>query len=173
MSPANLFPTPALDVVGVYDGYSQVMRSARPVKAGVKEESKLMEHPLESGAAVTDHKVTQPVEIELMSTLLPADYLSAFQEIRLLFLTGAPLTVRTKAFAYKNMVIAGMPHEENPEVYDSITMTIKLKEVLRVTAKFEAVFQAQNAPQGSTADRGEIQAEEHPASKLYEIFGKK
>lgn len=160
------------DVVGVFDGYSQVFRDARPMSADVKEGAKLMEHPLESGAMVTDHMVIQQVEIELLLTLIPATYRDTFQEIKNLFREGKLLTVQTKAEAYQNLIIESLPHEEDPEVFDAIVLPLKLKEVTIVTAEYtEAPYQPKRAEQGRTADRGEVQPQERKGSWAYGVFG--
>jgi hypothetical protein len=151
----------AQDVVGVFDGYSQVFRDARPITASVREEAKMMEHPLESGAVVTDHMVIQPVEIELALTLIPETYRDTYKAIKELYLQGALLTVQTRADNYENQVIASLPHEENPEIFDTITIGLKLKEVRIVKAQVEATYKAKNPAQSKTVDRGETQPETH------------
>lgn len=160
------------DVVGVFDGYSQVFRDARPMSADIKEEAKLMEHPLESGATVTDHMVIQPAEIDLLMTLTPATYKDTFQEIKNIFREGKLLTVQTMADTYENMLIAGMPHEEDPEVFDTIVLPLKLKAVFIVTAAFEAApYQPKKATQSKTTDKGEVQAQEKKGSWAASVFG--
>lgn len=153
----------SMDVVGVYSGFDQVFREARPMAATVKEEAKLMEHPTERGVVITDHMVVMPVEIELVMTLTAESYRDTYQEIKNLFLAGEMLTVQTKTGTYENQIIAALPHEESPDVFDTIDLTLKLKEVKVVQAEFEEVtFSASKPSQGSTADRGEVQPQEEP-----------
>lgn len=154
----------AQDVVCVLQEFTQVFRDARPMKASVKEEAKLMEHPLENGAVVTDHMVVQPVEIELAMTLTPETYRETYKEIKTLFLAGAILTVQTRAESYANQIIQALPHDEAPEVFDTITLTLKLKEVTIVQAAFEAVYKAKSPKQGGTEERGEVQPQERKGS---------
>jgi hypothetical protein len=151
------------DVVGVFDGYSQVFALARPMQAGVKEEAKLMEHPLESGATVTDHMVVQPVSLELGFTLNDADYRATYNEIRSLFLAGTILTVQTKTGIYRNMLIAAMPHEEAAERFDAVTLTLTLKEITLITPEYTMAYRPQNPAQADTAERGEVQGQEADA----------
>src|ERR1700709_139491 len=50
----NPTSTQAVDVVGVYDSsYTQVIQSARPIRASLNESAKVFEHPVESGGVVT------------------------------------------------------------------------------------------------------------------------
>jgi hypothetical protein len=161
------------DVVGVFDGFSQVFRDARPMSASVREEAKLMEHPLESGAVATDHMVIQPVEIELLMTLTPATYRDTFQEIKNLFREAKILTVQTKADTYQNLIIEALPHDEEPEVFDTIDLALKLKEVLVVTAEYEeAPYSPRRDNQSATQDRGEVQPQEQKGSWAARVFGK-
>jgi hypothetical protein len=165
----------AQDIVGVYDGYSLVFRDARPITASVREEAKMMEHPLESGAVVTDHMVIQPVEIELTLTLIPETYRDVYKEIKDLYQQGTLLTVQTRADSYGNQVVEALPHEENPDIYDTVTVNLKLKEVRIVKAQVEATYEAQSPAQTKTVDRGEVQPrEEESGSWGYRvIFGGK
>lgn len=156
--------SPTQDVVGVFDGFTQVFRDARPMKVTVKEEAKLMEHPLENGAVVTDHMVIQPVEIELTMTLTPETFRETYKEIKSLYFGGTILAVQTGAETYDNQIIQALPHDEAPEVFDTITMTLKMKEITIVTAAFEAVYKAKRPAQSGTAERGEQQPQEQKGS---------
>ncbi|MDL2313395.1 hypothetical protein LJC36_00265 [Desulfovibrio sp. OttesenSCG-928-C14] len=155
---------PTQDVVAVLDGYTQVFRAARPIKASVRDEAKLMEHPQESGGTVTDHEVFQPVAIELMLILQPENYRDTYREIKTLYRQGKILTVQTKADSYRNQVIEAIPHEEDPDKFDTIPLTLKLKEITIVTAQFQAVYKPKNQAQSDTSDRGEVQPEESQGS---------
>ena len=47
---STLLPSYATDTVAIFDqDYNQLFRNARAIKAVVKEQSKVMEHPVESG----------------------------------------------------------------------------------------------------------------------------
>lgn len=163
------------DVVGVFNDLEQVFRSARPMSASVREEAKLMEHPLESGAVVTDHMVVQPVGIELTMILKPEGYRDTYQEIRTLYLAGTILTVQTKTGSYPNQIIEAIPHEEDPSVFNTIMMTVRLREILIVNAEFEEVpYQAKKPGQSPTVSRGEVPAAEEPkGSWLSQTMGGK
>lgn len=121
-----------IDVVGVYDAQSfqQVFTYARPLKASVRETAKVMEHPAENGVLISDHRVVNPIEIE-MPMLIPALYYgSMYQQIKSAFLNGTLLYVQTRVATYPNMFVAEMPHEESPEIYDAISLTLRLKQVI-------------------------------------------
>lgn len=151
---SRVIPSYAIDVVGVYtQDFNQAFSRARPLKAIVKETSKLMEHPVETGATVTDHRIILPIEIELSLILQAEDYRNVYQEIKQLYLNAELLTVQTKSDNYENQVISEMPHEEDPQIYDALVLALKLKEVQFITAQF-TTLQPRNPSNSSTVNRG-------------------
>lgn len=149
----SLLPSYATDIVAVFtQDYTQVFRDARAIKAVIKETSKVMEHPIETGAIVTDHRIVWPVEIDLNLILLPETYRDIYYEIRDLYLQGTLLIVQTRSGLYENQLINSMPHEESPTIYNTITITLSLKQVQMVTAQYTTV--PRNQKNTSTVKRG-------------------
>lgn len=150
----------AIDDIAIYDSdFGQVFRSARPLKAQISEPSKLMEHPLETGAVVADHRIVLPTET-VVSMILDADnYRQTYQRIRQAYQSGTQYTVQMRAGGYKNMVIADMPHEESTDVFDTIAITLKFREVQFVSAQFVKLpavkVSKKNTAKQSTKDRGQ------------------
>jgi hypothetical protein len=123
-----------IDVVGIFNGTSlqQMFTDARPVKAFVREQNKIMDYPVETGVTLSDHKVQLQKQIE-MSLIIPAAfYSSTYQQIVGAATNSTLLTVQTRAGVYPNMIIEAYPHEEDPSMYDAITMGLRLREVLFV-----------------------------------------
>lgn len=122
------------DVVGIYDGDSlrQLFADARPMRASVREISRVMDHPVETGAVLSDHHIIMPNEIDLVLVIQAGSYSSTYQQIKGAFINATKLSVQTKASVYQNMIIQACPHEENPDMYDVITMSMRLKEVIFV-----------------------------------------
>ncbi len=146
------------DVVAIYDqNFNQVFKNARPIKAVVKPDSKLMEHPIETGATITDHRITLPVEIELSLILTASTYKESYQQIQQLFNDATLLSVQTKANIYYNQLIQSLPHEEAPETFDIITLALKLKEVQFSSAQFQQ-FSPKDPNKASTVDKGTQQS---------------
>lgn len=158
---ANGFSVSSLisDVVGVFTpDFRQVFSTARPIKAQITETNKVMQHPVETGATITDHVVTEPVAIELSLIFSTFFYKAAYEEIKQLSIKRTLLTVQTRVAAYTNMIISGMPHQEDAEMYDTITMGLKLQEVLFATPQFGVV--PRNASNTGTQARGGVQTTE-------------
>lgn len=130
------------------DNGQQVFAAARPMKANVYEVAELMEHPLEDGSAVTDHIVYRAVEIEQPLIITGSDELaSVFDEIRQLYLSGEVLNVQTRARLYESMVIQAIPHDEQPDSFDSVTVGLQLKEARFVKTQYAgAIGPARVAP---------------------------
>lgn len=157
---SQLFPS--VDAVAVYDqAFNQVFPKARALKATIKEEAKVMEHPVETGATITDHRIILPVEIELSMIVFSSDYQDTYNNIKQYYLNSTLLIVQTRTSTYVNQLISGIPHEEDPAQYDVLTIAIKLKEVQFVTSQSTVV--PKNPANNRTVDRGNIQPKTVPS----------
>lgn len=175
--------TSAADVVAVLrqDSYEQVFPLARPVgKATAKVTSKLMEHPVEDGSTITDHRVILPVEIDMPLLLASEDYRSVYQSIRTLFDDCTLLIVQTRTGSYRNMVISDMPSEESADMLDAVPVALRLREVKLVKPQYGTLptSKVKDPTNSSTVNRGEQQGSEADSSKkssgslLYQTFKK-
>lgn len=162
--PRQLFPSQTRDTVGVFtQDFNQVFRLARPIKAVVKEQAKVMEHPLETGATITDHRIIQPIEIELSLVIPSTAYLGVYEQIKQLYLNATLLIVQTKSGVYANQLISSLPHEENPETFNVLTMALTLKQV--IFANTQTVNGVKNPRNSISSDRGTQQPSPAPAAQ--------
>lgn len=124
----------AVDVVGIYnqDNFEQIFKEARPVRAEVRETSTVMNHPVETGVILSDHHIINPVEISITLTINSEFYDSVYNQIKNAFIAATLLSVQTRTSVYNKMIIANMPHQENPDTFDMVIMNLHLKEVLFV-----------------------------------------
>lgn len=149
----DLLPWYLYDRVAVFDqDFNQLFRNARAIKAVVKEQAKVMEHPVENGTIIVDHRIILPVEIELSMILTSNDYTNTYNQIRQFYLNSTLLLVQTRSGVYQNQIIQGMPHEENPDQYDVLTLALSLKQVQFVTAMYGTA--PQNPTNMNNTDRG-------------------
>jgi len=166
----------AVDVLAVLDAdLNQVFPDVRPIKATVKEESKPMEHPLETGALVTDHRIILPTDIELSTVVASEDYREVYRQVKDIYLRGDLLTVQTRTDSYPSMLIATMPHEETGDMQDGVTLIITLREAKFVTAEFKdmAIPPKMAAKKNtSTVKRGEQRPTETPEPKKSSFLSK-
>lgn len=166
-------PTAAQDVVAVLNAdLRQVFQQARAIKATVKRESKAMEHPLETGATVTDHRIILPVGIDLALILSSEDYRGVYQQVRDLFIKGDLLTVQTRVDSFPSMLIDKMPHEETPELFDGVALALSLKEAKFIQAQFSALAVAKVAKKkdASTVQKGQQQPTESPPARKQSVL---
>jgi hypothetical protein len=163
----TLLPSFAVDPVAIFDqDYVQLFRDARAIKAVVKEQAKVMEHPVESGAVVTDHRIILPVEIDLSLIIAATDYQSVYKAIRQYYFNATLLVVQTRSGIYDNQVISALPHEEDPTMYDALQIALSLKQVFFVAAQYGVV--PRHASNTNTVDRGTQQGTPvMPGSTLY------
>ncbi len=142
--------------VAVFDqDYNQLFTTASSMKVVVNETAKVMEHPVETGAMITDHRIILPVEIELSLILASYDYQDTYKQIRQFYLNATLLVVQTKSGIYNHQIISSMPHEESPEQFDVLVMALALKQVQFATAQYGIV--PKSPKNTSTVRRGEQQ----------------
>jgi hypothetical protein len=150
---ASQLPSFASDPVAIFtQDYQQLFSNARAIKASVKEDSKVMEHPVETGAIIVDHRIILPVEIELSLILTSNDYKNTYHQIRDYFYNGTLLIIQTRSGIYQNQLIQSMPHEEDPTQYDVLTLVLNTKQVIFVTAQYGTT--PKNPANTNTVDRG-------------------
>jgi hypothetical protein len=151
------------DAVAVYDdGFMQVFPEAKITKATVNRPKRVMRHPLENGTSTVDHVVIDPIQIELSMWLNSVDYQDTYNQIVGFFINSTELKVQTRAAIYENQIISGMPHVEDTQRYDSITIGVKFTQVQFASNQSTTV--PANAANSSTVDRGNQQPKEVTAA---------
>ncbi|WP_058913343.1 phage baseplate protein [Entomohabitans teleogrylli] len=146
------------EVYGIYsDKFALRFDKMILLKASVMREAKLMEHPLEDGSTIADHRILQPVEIEIPVLLPAGDYTSLYREINQAWIDTELFNIHTRVGIFKSMAFAAMPHDENPDQVDVIPMVLRFKEVRLVTTQYQALPARKVArPRDqSTVSRGE------------------
>jgi hypothetical protein len=112
---------------------NEVFPAARFLKVEIKPESRPMEHPVESGATITDHRILLPIEIELSTVLSSLDYKDVYKQIVGFYTNATLLTVQCRAGTFTNQLIQAIPHTEDADQYDAIILSLKMKQVLIAT----------------------------------------
>lgn len=120
-----------IDVVAVLDqeSFQQVFGNFRPMKASVRETSRVMDYPVETGAILSDHKIILPTEIQMAGMIKSEFYASAYAAIRNAWINSTLLSVQTRTGTYRNMIVADMPHEEDPDAQNAVMQFIRFREV--------------------------------------------
>jgi len=137
----------SVDVVRISDSNGrQVFAEARVMKAAVLDDSELFQHPLETGAKITDYKVDKPIQIQLGLVIPVESYTSVYSSLVDAKKQGENFIVQTKAQAYPNMIIKAIPHEESSEYGDCLIMQITFEEVIWYDATLEMLPAKEVAP---------------------------
>ncbi len=141
MSVLDYFISSAVqDFVGVFDqDFNQVFPKARIMKPIVKPTAMGMEHPVESGVLLTDHIIIKPLEIELSIIVPGFDLSNTYQIIYDYFRNFTLFTIQTKTSSYSNLYILEMPHEEDPDLFDAISLTLKFKQAQISTSTVSSI----------------------------------
>lgn len=141
------------------------------MKASIAEGAKLMTHPLENGEVITDHRVILPVAISLAMILRSRDYRDTYAAIRAAFRRTDEFTVQTKTDTYRNMYLRDIPHEEDPDKFDTITIILEFVEAQFFTSQVQELTEAEvtDREDSSTLNRGE-QANQDGGSVLLDLF---
>jgi hypothetical protein len=158
----------AQDVIAVLaSDFTQVFPKARALKLSIGRTSKAMEHPLETGATITDHRIIEPITGELSMILSSVDYRAVYQQVADLFRTGDLLTLQTRVDSFPSMLIEKMPHEESPDVLDGVALALSLKQALFVTPQFSTLppQKVAKAKDSDTVKRGQQQPTPSPERK--------
>ena len=165
-----LIPGFTADVVAVLDGITgqPLFTDARPMKATIAESAKLMTHPLESGANIVDHRIILPVALSVSFIIRPNNYRETYQAIRQAFRDTIRLSVQTKTDTYRNLYLQGIPHEEDPGFFDTITIVLEFIEALIATVQIQELpgTAVANQQDTSTVDRGEVTGTDEPSSSI-------
>lgn len=168
-----LIPTFGEDVVAIFQQSetgddTQVLEGAHLMQVDVGESATYFRHPLENGRNLADHRIIDPVSLELRvilvneSSILGAilsgtlDFETTARDIytqmRGLFLGGTLLSIQTRTATYRDQILQAIPHEETSRIFDGVVFSVSSSELLVETA--EATFGPVDETDSDTVDRG-------------------
>lgn len=123
--------TGASGILGqVRDITTMIGTNSAIIDAEIRQESKLTEQPLETGAVTSDYKIKMPTQISVRIALPAVDYQDILEELQQYKDDAQMIYIETKQGSYKNMQITEIPCPLNVDNIDRVTMTIRFKEVL-------------------------------------------
>lgn len=174
----------AQDLVALLDAQTllPLVEVASPMRVTVREVARLTKFPVEDGTSRTDHRVIEPIEIELPLLLADSDVRDQFEQLRAAYLEARLLIMQTKVRSYDNLVIAEMPRDETVEQGDSVPVVVRLVEIRTVTAVYGPIPASATTgtngktEQQDTKNKGEQQtsttdaATQSKASILHGVF---
>ena len=116
----------------VWQDDNEVLSGLQIVRIALDDNAKLFEHPLETGAVITDHIIYEPKRVAIQAYISDDDS-STLEELETLYLSGASLKIRAGNKIIDKVVIAGKPKEINGSVFDKTLYSINFKEAQEVT----------------------------------------
>ena len=153
--------------IALYDEHGgEILADSTIISCTVNDTSRLMEHPIESGATVADYKVFNPVTASIIVALPEYGFEGQFAEIYSVYKNSEYVILQTKTNVYKNLQVLSIPHEANIKNVSRPTITIQLKEALTVEAQFTQEKQLKNKANTKTKDEGHVQTEEKQSSSI-------
>jgi len=151
--PFSTFSQPLIQV------YTQAGEAAFPYASimgvNVKPIAEVPEHPLETGASREDFIIYKPVELEIKLVLSPSYYQSTYSNIKQFYNNATLLNVQTRVDFYRNFLLYEIPHEENATYYNTIAVTVKLREFIQITTTTSIASRKPSTK--TTVNRGTIQ----------------
>lgn len=95
--------------------------------------AQVMQHPLETGASVMDHRIIDPTTLYLRLIMSKDNYRSVYSSIQNYHVQSKLVKIHTRTRVNRNMAIVSFPDEQDPELFDALSMEITFREMLFVT----------------------------------------
>ena len=163
----------------VYNQFDDEVLSGMSVLSyNVNNDSQFIEHPIESGAKISDHHVFNPIEISCKvampykSSILDIPDLQDFvfgssesfedtyNQLKDYYRYSVPLRIKTEADVYDNMYISSLPTDVDSSTADRQIFYISFKQALTVEPQYikMSANKVKNASNASYSKNGEMQA---------------
>lgn len=139
----------------------------------------ITEHPVQSGANITDHAFMQPARLvmeigmsDAMDAMYPGQFddtaytksVSAYRVLLDLQKSRLPLSVLTRLYLYKNMLIESLSAPDDYKTLYGLRCTVTMREIMVVDVA-QGTVSARPQTTGST-QQGTVQPTEAPPSIL-------
>ena len=134
----------------------QAFPDARPMSVQVSEPVSYPLHPIEDGNVITDNSVVQPIELSISFILRAENYRETYLLMRQAKKLRLQFTVQTKTDNYTRMYISNMPHEETPDMFDTISIVLQFRQLITFTTDIQELpfSDVINQVDASTVARG-------------------
>lgn len=156
-------------VVWQKDGQNlrEVLQDMEITRIAVEDSAKMFEHPIETGAVITDHEIFEPKRATLQA-YISNDNASTLKELEYLYLSGAELQIRAGNKIIDKVMINSKPAEINSSVFDKTLYSITFKEFLEVVPTYVKMppSKVANKSNASRVNSGQKQAKKTNKSWL-------
>lgn len=132
------------------------------------------QHPVQTGAAISDHAYSEPDEVTLEIGMSDAvsyagtnHSVNAYSQLRAIMAKREPVTLITRLQSYKNMVITSMSAPDDYTTMNALKATIYFRQVEMVSVSTITVQQkvtASSTAQPTTSSSGSGSSTKKPSS---------
>ncbi len=136
---------------------NELLSTLTNIGVSVSVSKTFAKHSLENGQTVTDDQYDNPTLLNMQIILDPSDYVSVYKEIKTYYENVTNFTIQTKVDSYSNMFLESLPHDETPEMFTTIAMTLEFTEQLISETSTETLAESDvsTASDTTTVDSGE------------------
>ena len=120
------------------DKPEEVLSGLQILDITFEDSIKLFEHPLETGAVVTDHMITDPSQVSLQA-YISNDDATTLKELEYLCLNGIPLKLRVQNKIIPRAVIKSKPFKLSGAHFDKSPYSISFREEQEVMPVYTAM----------------------------------
>lgn len=141
----------------IYNG--EILDYIHVISVKVNPTANVTREPIEDGTPIADNKVRNPVSISCSVFVDGKDWPKALSKLDTMYtdkLSAGSASIKTASGMYTNMVLVGMPHEENnSDKFEHYYFDIEFQQILR-TKSAETVVAVQYATSSTTSSGNAI-----------------
>ncbi len=138
----------------------EVLNGLQVESMNFEDSIKLFEHPLETGAVITDHMIIEPAQVSLRA-YISNDDVETLKELEYLHLNGIPLKIRVQNKVIPRVVIKDKPFQVDGGHFDKTPYSITFREEQEVTPIYVSMLpkKVRRASNSSRVNSGVKQAQ--------------
>lgn len=173
---------------GLFGKDGSIVIAQATVEEKHTDDLEITEHPVELGAAITDHAFKRPAEIIIQMAFSntpsaitgqdkyadPFDVKKAYQSLLKLQQDRVLLHIETGKRSYDNMLIKGLVTTTDNKTENSMFITVSCRQIIIVntqTVQLAKAVQAKPAITASPVNRGSVQASNRKNPKTFADLG--
>ena len=152
--------------VSIYENNQEILTDTILIDADAKDEAQTMDHPIESGAVVTDHIVFNPKEITLRCWMpnTPFLYNRALSEIQNLYKQSREVKIKIRSDVFEPMILVAKPVMVSADSLDHVIYELSFRQILVAVSQYVPlpVSKVKHKQDASTVSSGEKQVQSSP-----------
>lgn len=152
------------------ENLTEVLTGLQITRIAIEDNAKLFEHPIETGAVITDHEIFDPNR-GVIQAYISNDDAETLTELMQLYKSGTPLKIRAGNQIIPKALIASKPFEINGAVFDKTLYSIAFKEYYEVTPTYSKMppRKVRNKANASRVNKGVKQGQTRSQSWFHNL----